>query len=472
MRSVLIAFTAFLITLPHSARADILMIDLNGSSDEIAAAKKAALDRHEKLIVIPVRTDEQEVYYQKIHQIEFQIDALRDAVYRPKPNTSAAQLKLATEKYNALSAESDALKTKYPSLNFNYDSLKASLDTFSKNKEKFETVIMSGHHGSEYFGLLGSISMNDFSNAFRAYPDLQTSVKSVFAWGCYSATAAESLNWESFLPNLKLVGGFDGSAPGSGKLADTEYLHDILSRDQGLQKTVSEAHANTEIDAFSKQLHSLQGFNSSNGSACNREVCVGMNSKLVDLKNLGKSCDQKGLDLLNDENDATRDDVYCDTSASPLREFYNHARLYEHCASENPKYALIDANQIFRHLFLKNIWSNFQLYYANELKEYNLSRKNCNTTEGDYSRAMKCSPSSQSDLGLSTTDFLDAPDLKDNLNVKSCFSNLALNFLNRMSSIFGKTPHYNTQCLPASWVELASSRDQLEAPPKDCEDLK
>ena len=37
-------------------RADILFIDVNNAASEVAAAQRAADARHEKLIVVPIRT--------------------------------------------------------------------------------------------------------------------------------------------------------------------------------------------------------------------------------------------------------------------------------------------------------------------------------------------------------------------------------------------------------------------------------
>lgn len=65
------------LTIVSQVRADILMIDLNGSSDEIAAARKAAEARHEKLVLLPPRTDDQEAHYAEIHRLELEDDNLQ-----------------------------------------------------------------------------------------------------------------------------------------------------------------------------------------------------------------------------------------------------------------------------------------------------------------------------------------------------------------------------------------------------------
>jgi peptidoglycan hydrolase CwlO-like protein len=112
------------------------MIDLNGSSDEIAAAKKAAANRHEKLVLLS-RTN-----------LQNQINQL---------NT----------KMQEIENKRNELIKKYPKQSFNGEALDAAISSLSKSGQKFETVIISGHHGSEYFGYLGNLDEEEQRLAWK-----------------------------------------------------------------------------------------------------------------------------------------------------------------------------------------------------------------------------------------------------------------------------------------------------------------
>lgn len=471
------------------SKADILMIDLNGSADEIAAAESAAASRHEKLVLLPTRTADQQLHYDEIHQIEFsreplfaaesdlsaKIDSAKDQSYFTHQTALLDKLNAEKQEIDKKIANSnrqyDALVKAYPSPEFYEQGLEKALNSYSKTGTRFETIIISGHHTSDYFGLLGHLEMDDISTAFSKHTEIRDAVHSVFAWGCYTATPAEALEWQTNFPSLKLLGGYDASAPGSGKIANTEYLRSILAKDQALEQTASLPPTKTDIDSFSYQLHALQGFGVTNAAACSRAACVGINTHRVDLTNLGKSCDQAGLDLLSDEGDKYGETVYCDTQKSPLRTFYNHARLYQHCAGIKPEYAKYNPEQILRQLFLKQIFSNFKLYYSDQMKTLAQDVGACGAQNTDnITQPLACTPSAEGESGLFAYQLLNAfTDVKDG----SCLLQKDAPLIRVFRATFeadldSNGSQFDPRCIPASWVEPAIDRAHLEPPSPGC----
>jgi hypothetical protein len=157
--------------------ADILFLNFNGNTSSIAAAKKAALKRGEKVIVYPNETI--------------------------KKITSA--------------------------------SLDLIFKDITAKKLKITNISLSGHDGGGSFaGKDGDIGKEDVKNALKKYPAIKNSVKSLLLRGCYSATMgqvqSQSMNdWRMIFPKVEFISGYNDPAESSERAESKEFVEDMLN---------------------------------------------------------------------------------------------------------------------------------------------------------------------------------------------------------------------------------------------------
>ena len=196
---LLLGLLFIIITNFNTVYADILFLDLNNSPKEIEAAKKAAKQRGEKLIVFPERA------------MRYPADIEQNL------NQKLTELK-------------------------------------SKNQQnKISSLIISGHDGNGHFtGSKGSMSYSDFANILESHPELKESVKSLYLWGCYTATPGSIINnWKPTFKNLDVIIGYDGSAPANDKLAGHNYLADALVKEKKMTSAKTDKQLKRKIIDYS-----------------------------------------------------------------------------------------------------------------------------------------------------------------------------------------------------------------------------
>lgn len=175
--------------------------------------------------------------------------------------------------------------------------------------------------------------------------------------GCYTGVQKEILSWKSIFPNVRMIGGYDGSAPLSDKLAGHTYLEDLLSKEKKLIQQADEK----KINKF--MANNVRHFNMLSAAVYVNPVCEEENPE--NEKDYYYSSKQRALKFhefdaskcltMREELDKMSDDYKkyqygdveppSDSSKGELRDLYDEARSVEHCVEILE--ADLDVNNLF-----------------------------------------------------------------------------------------------------------------------------
>lgn len=339
------------------ALADVIFIDLNVNPNEIAAAKEAASKRGEKLIVIPDSASKFELQKaaEKVEVLSRKIGRLYNELYMAEEKNDTRKMEAINKKIEPLRIEISANDEKYRNLQEkNYLSSQKIKDELAKlSGKKISSVIISGHDGNGHFmGHVGNLSSSDFKKIFDQFPDLSENIRSIYLWGCYSATSQTIVqNWKFSLPNLQSVIGYDKTAPLGTRIESSEYLKNALVNEQKLSKIADDRKLQEE---FKK----LKGINS---SACINDKFVNKEG-VVDLHQSLQACGkefQKNFEIYNCflVADDKCENPPKNTSNSELRSAYNFFQANPGCKDQFGD--SVNLNKLIRLIFFDNIKDNY-----------------------------------------------------------------------------------------------------------------
>lgn len=345
--------------------ADILFIDLNLSTKEVATAQKVANERGEKLVVFPniskekkeeitklyavneklnKKTDDlDDIFYKKTQPLNEKIGDIDAKLHELYGNKEANQKKI-----NILESQKTSLKQKIDAIFEKMDIEVAKIEkTIEENQVKmdaalgeytdnagdqiineisnlvntnnFSSVVISGHHSGTYFSdTLKNISLG-FEEFFKIFSNKEKSqaIKSIHLWGCYGNTPAEISQWKSILPNLAYTSGWTASAPKQDKAIDHDFLYKTLARMKSSEDVNS-------LDKTVTLLKSVPNITLANASIsegnCYAEIKQG---KVNSYKLTDENCPKESLEQL----------------MSALKEVKNYTQAvdgYEDVPNDNP----------------------------------------------------------------------------------------------------------------------------------------
>lgn len=344
----------------------ILFIDTNQSSIEIASAQKAACLRGERLEVVPSNYKE----YASLEKAIALANRTAETCYKTlRKNCDSEQ--------NAQDDASAKLRL-FASKQENLDSqIKSKLYELDQQNVKLTNISISGHDGGGNFhGTKGGYSRVELSKDIIKYPQLNA-VESVMLMGCYTGVQSEVKAWRDIFPKLKIVAGYDGSAPNSERLAGHRYLEDILVKEKQLLKINSASSVDSEMKKMVTTLGQVNSAISIN-PACSSED----GNSFYYASNLGrrfnkmdpKVCEE-GIRKLETYSTKYHDyfsgelEPPTDTTNGELRKIYNLIRTYEHCLDETDTRVDFSSHQIFNLLFWHGLKRNFGEFYKDDMKE-------------------------------------------------------------------------------------------------------
>ncbi len=320
MRLIRLVLTSILFS-TGVARADILFLDMNKAPLEIAAARRAAAARGERLIVIP------------------------------NPSSAVDSQRMTSEK---LGEELQRLKAQSVNLS---------------------SVVISGHDGNGHFGGgNGSITSAALREAFDKAKPLGNNVRSLLLWGCYTATPGSiEFRWKASLPNVAAVVGFDGTAPSKERLGSQTYLEDFLTRERSLLEI---RDANQLAAAYNR----IRNIGLMQSAACVNDTYLKPNRAPQSMQSILGACRSVAAVPPEAEQYAcyfeARDGcevVPANTPQSPLRTYYNHLQATGHCneALENAGIHRAEPDTVIRLILFENVIANFQKLNAAEIGNIN-----------------------------------------------------------------------------------------------------
>lgn len=342
-----------------SALADILFIDANASYKEIEAAQRAAVARHEKLIVYP---DVSLSARRAISDAKNEYSRLETKCLSSCSEETHQKLDEAVKKYEALVKASPNISSA------------GGLNQFLKDQKdrgvSLSSVVVSGHDGNGTFGgTYGSIDSKILAEAFTKNAPVGDSIRSVLLLGCYTTTAGEvEFKWKKIFPKALLVAGYDDRAPLADRAANLQYIEDVLAKEKNLTEAANEAELKKAFDG-------LAGVSQVHASMCVGENYVNKKG-VTHTKKIFEACK-------NDENNiGDKYDCYlygnegCEnvpenTTSGELRQYYRYLQNTAHC-NEFRNYGISrpPPEQVLRVLFDKQVRQNFQNLHQEQLDEY------------------------------------------------------------------------------------------------------
>ena len=296
----------------------ILFVDTNNSELEIATAEKAACARGEKFVSVP----------------------------RDYPTTS-----------RLLDAPA-----------------KAAMEDIRKSNAKLKSVIISGHDGGGQFsGSKGGFGSVQLQMLMKEYKDIDE-VNSALLLGCYTGVQLEMMKWRGIFPKIRLIGGYDGSAPLGDRPQGHQYITELLSKESQLIQQTDQKRLQNFTNS---NLRSLSGLNAAVFIQCDetlKDDGYYFNSKHREngfAKMDTKRCfDDVVIDkLIEDFSKYYSGEVEPpkDTVNGETRSIYNRARSLEHCYEIRGKG--VNATSAFNIVFYEAVKKNFVNFFKDDLEK-------------------------------------------------------------------------------------------------------
>ena len=346
MRWCLGLFTLLLINLlaAPTAHADIIFVNMNGSTTEIPAAQQAASQLGEKLYVLPSQNISGEKY--KTEQLTQDLVRLAKLGVRPR------------------------------------------------------AMVISGHHvkNQGYFGTNGEISLHSILNyTDQSDGEVQqffASLRSLYLWGCYTGTLTNAdrllMGYNTAFTNTKYVVGFADKAPLSTVPASGQVLKDMLLQESQFRSAAPEQmlellkqESAKYKDKYDFIVHRGQAFVTIDGYS---EVgsfitsCQDQSSRENILQAVLLSWkyywNQAGP--IPDE-----------PGKGPLREAYRQLQRNNFCLQMGAVELrqveeILSQSRIIRLIYFKNVMQNFARIYGAQLEFANKEMKAIGIEDGDF----------------------------------------------------------------------------------------
>lgn len=319
----------------------VLFIDTNNSAQEIKTARAAACARGESLISLP-------------HDLT------------PKSNVSA-------------------------------DQFKAGLQHLKTKGMKPTSIILSGHDGGgSYSGETGYLTRKDITKTIEEFPEFKESVESLYLLGCYTGVKFEVFSWMAAFPKLRLIGGYEGSAPLSARQAGHDYLTALMLQEKKLSAESDSKKIQKALDAV-KNINMLTSAIAVHAPACLDEKQNPLDFYFRSKPESGprfevldsKDCVQRMKELPKNISEFNKyyngtSEIPADTANGPLRQIYKFFRGSEHCFKDAQE--IPSGDQVLALLFYNGYTANFGSWIEKEAKD--IEKRFNDLTLEDYKKAL------------------------------------------------------------------------------------
>lgn len=363
----------------NSSKVD-LFVDTNQSDLEIEVARKAACARGERLVVVPKNYREYTKYNKAVEDAQKKVkDCLKTNNILDHYSTAAEEkCSGMMEARNAALRARKEFIIQQPEISAQ---VRSELDGLKKENAKLVSVAISGHDGGGHFGGdKGSFTRYEMGNIMADYPEVNE-VSSLLLLGCYTGVTHEVKSWRSIFPKVKLIGGYDGSAPLSTRPQGHDYILDIMLNEKKMIGIKNKESVDLEMKRMLAGIESLNAAVWIN-PACNEEDNGFYYASKLDRKFniLDTSACEKGLEELSliapefEKYNSGEMEPPTDTGLnSPLRKIYDKIRTHQHCLNSdlgfNQNLYGLNDNTAFNLLFWEGVKKNYAEYYNSDLQE-------------------------------------------------------------------------------------------------------
>jgi hypothetical protein len=345
--------------------ADVLFVDLNFNSKEVATARQAVEGgRKETLIIIP-KFSNNPVEDQRIRA---QAGAIKERIEKASDEMRCTDADQAKKDLKALMTTHNLMAQIDEKMEYRKE-LDKSLAEISKSGKPLTSMIISGHHGGKSFsGAIGHLSEHDLPLVFKKYKQVGQGVASIYLWGCYTAPIPQVRYWKTVLkdgkdlktgaptaegvifPNLKVLAGFSAIAPKEDKAFNHTFLKEMLVKEQ-------QASTVADLSAFFRTMGNNGGATAVIARFCDRNGTYATPTKSISLKDafLCKQADKdefenKLLPIFQKYMDAKEkgyENVPPESTHSTLRKIYSRGRALLRCYDTEETLPNSDSGSIF-----------------------------------------------------------------------------------------------------------------------------
>ena len=288
------------------ANADVVFIDLNKAPQEVEAARKAASNLGEKLIVISASSARELTSSNVVSRINSNADV-----------QSAAALR----------------------------------------------IIVSGHRAKDdFFGENGRVNIARLSEGLES--GLRNKVTTMFFAGCYYTGLGGSIRARHLFPNALVVGGYKRKGFLKEVPIGHRYMTSFMSASKRLENTHSQQQAESIVRSLSgwndRAACVVQGY----------WIDSKTTIELSQARNFCEAVEKSGQESLVNclyNFERTCGDVPTDTQSGPVRKHYEHLADTDHCNDLYPPGSRIGLNAITRLIFDHNVRAHLERNFADDL---------------------------------------------------------------------------------------------------------
>lgn len=368
----------------------MMFIDTNESALEISTAEKAACDRGQKLVVIPKNYKELDKSVKPLNEAQSQFTKCITNSLGDSAKCSEVSSKLAK-----LREEHGKFMSKQPPIQ---EQIASELNGIRDNKGTLENFTISGHDGGgTYGGAKQSISRDKIQEILKDYKDINN-VRSVMLLGCYTGVPKEIQSWKTIFPEVRLIGGYDGSAPLAFRPEGHDYLYNLLTKEKEMTSVADEKKIQSLID---KNLKSIKLLNASmflyptcKNNVDDKSFYYSTSGKVKGVQEYKMGECEKHASELADITDRISKyntgelEPPTNTATGELRSIYSQTRIYEHCLSGYSGLGgSMNGSLAFGLLFFGGMKDNFTNYYKDDLKKADEILKGM--TQEDFDKSHK-----------------------------------------------------------------------------------
>lgn len=482
---------------PVDPKKVVVMMSFHAGAEEERGAIEGACARGETLLVLPTLSPE-------VRRVQNQITALNsrlEAMYTQSENcrTDACSTQLQTQ-MSPLIEQQQTLSARYEEMKPNYqDQLRSFLQSSSSNGTKVTSLILSGHDGGgHYYGDNGETTMAEISNIAKENQSVFGNTSSLLLMGCWSGTPDQVEQWRVIFPQLRVLGGFVGSAPASTRVAAGTYIAGLLRGEKNLLPTATRANVQSMINT-------VQHMNMVTAGVYIRPSCEETNSRspayyYISGASAAEELPENMRPGLNTFANADERSVSCmrtfggssfrgtyDWNAvtqyyqgerepennNELRSLYSFLRNNENCFSSGTSQAPISPDQVLMLRFFQDVKKNINKYFKTDLENMYktidelVAASTDPDIKADYEKHKKLVGTSL--IGMSRKETLEQVSrltgLYDRLMRRKSWDERRAPAFQQVQTTMDKIDRhlFRLQCLPPTWHEYVEN-ETLAAP--------
>jgi hypothetical protein len=255
----------------------VLMVNMNYSSQELAAVKDIAAARGQRVEVVPP-----ESMIPEVENLFRQRDSLQTQLQRQFPQQNPLVLKSAlagifregsawngdpavaqfvgAQRANSFKAMADHVASEEKANGEIFDQLKRKAGELRARGDTVDSMILSSHSdGSNLTGETANrLSSNDLYKLKQMEPALFDSARHVLLLGCYTMTKPNHHSWRyDIFPRASLLAGFGDKAPSRFDNTSANFIRQVLGKAQSLDQQMAASGRALDPAALAQAFRSL-----------------------------------------------------------------------------------------------------------------------------------------------------------------------------------------------------------------------